>query len=263
MYRLDQFGEVGMVLDSLERYRVEVHGIPAALAGRGLALVEGLADSSDLLRLAESIGTVVPHRDSGADGVTTIADLGTERVQSGFAGFSACALNPHTDRSGVDHPPVLLMTSCGLPTATGGECVLIDGQAVYDDLAESEPDALRAFCAPRSVLFGGAAGYLGSIFTDADDGRIEVRLRLDDLAQFSPEVCRWLPTLRAAIDRHAMMIKLDMGQGYVLNNHRWLHGRRAFTGQRVIFRVNANPLPHLGIPFGFRPSPVAASSGMR
>lgn len=161
-----------MVLDALERCRVGADGVPAALAERGLALVEGLTNSSDLLRLAQSIGTIVPHRDSGADGVTTIADLGAERVQSGFAGFSACALNPHTDRSGVDHPPVLLMTSCGQPAVTGGECVLIDGQAVYDDLAESTPDALRAFCAPRSVLFGGAAGYLGSIFTDAEDGRI-------------------------------------------------------------------------------------------
>jgi hypothetical protein len=263
MYRLDQFGEVGMVLDSLERYRVGVHEVPAALAERGLALVDGLADSSDLLRLAESIGTVVPHRDSGADGITTIADLGSERLQSGFAGFSACALNPHTDRSGVDHPPVLLMTSCGQPAVTGGECVLIDGKAVYDDLAESEPDVLRALCAPRSVLFGGAAGHLGSIFTAAEGGWIAVRLRLDDLAQFSPEVGRWLPTLRAAIDRHAMMIKLDIGQGYVLNNRRWLHGRRAFTGQRVIFRVNANPLPHMGIQSGFRPTPVAMSSGTR
>lgn len=125
--------------------------------------------------------------------------------------------------------------------------MLIDSQLVDDDLAESEPEALRAFCAPRSVLFGGAAGYLGSIFTYAEDGRIAVRLRLDDLAQFSPEVSRWLPTLRAVIDRHAVMFNLGVGQGYVLNNRRWLHGRRAFTGQRVIFRVNANPLSHLGI----------------
>lgn len=252
-----------MVLDSLERYRVEVHEVLTVLAERGLALVEGLADSSDLLRLAESIGTVVPHRDSGADGITTIADLGAERLQSGFAGFSACALDPHTDRSGVDQPPVLLMTSCGKPAVTGGECVLIDGQVVYDDLAESEPDALRALCAPRSVLFGGAAGYLGSIFTDAEDGWVAIRLRLDGLAQFSPEVSRWLSTLRAVIDRHAVMFNLGVGQGYVLNNHRWLHGRRAFTGQRVIFRVNANPLPHLGIQSGFRPTPAAVSSGTR
>lgn len=252
-----------MVLDSPECYRIGAHGVPAALAEHGLALVEGLADSSGLLRLAESIGTVVPHRDSGADGVTTIADLGGERVQSGFAGFGACALNPHTDRSGVDHPPVLLMTSCGQPAGTGGECVLIDGQAVYDDLAESEPDALRALCTPRSVLFGGAAGYLGSIFSDTEDGRIAVRLRLDDLAQFSPGVSRWLSTLRAVIDRHAVMVNLNVGQGYVLNNHRWLHGRRAFTGQRVLFRVNANPFSYLGILSGFRSTPVAVSSGTR
>jgi len=147
----------------------------------------------------------------------------------------------------------LLLTSCRRPSATGGASVLVDGQAVYEDLAESQPDALRAFRTPHSVLFGGAAGHLGSIFADNGNDRVTVRLRLDDLAQFSPDVSRWLPTLRAAIDRHAITIGLDRGQGYILDNHRWLHGRNAFTGQRVIYRVTGDPLPNLAIPIGFCP----------
>jgi hypothetical protein len=50
------------------------------------------------------------------------------------------------------------------------------------------------------------------------------------------------------------MFRLNAGQGYILDNHRWLHGRRAFTGQRVMYRVNGNPLPHLGITPGFLPT---------
>jgi alpha-ketoglutarate-dependent taurine dioxygenase len=173
-------------------------GLVDVLARRGLVLVDGLADSVDLLRLARSVATVVPHRDSASDGVTTLVDLGSA-ARSGFAGFSACALDPHTDRSGVAHPPALLMLSCSRPATSGGECVLIDGQAVYLDLAEAEPEALAALCAPRSVLFGGASGHLG-----------------------------------ATIDRHAVELNLSAGQGYVLDNHRWLHGRRAFTGHRVV-----------------------------
>jgi len=246
--------------DLLERYRVGVRDawrsadLVAVLAEHGLVLLDGVTDSADLVRLAREIATVVAHRDSDPAGVTTIADLGGERVRSGFAGFSARALHPHTDRSGISTPPALLMMSCGQPAVSGGECVVIDGKAVYDELAESEPDAIRALSAPRSALFGGAAGHLGSIFANAADGRVTVRLRLDDLAYFSPDVSRWLPELRAAIDRHAITFRLGTGTGYILHNHRWLHGRRAFLGQRVMYRVNGNPLPHLGIPSGFHPT---------
>lgn len=152
-------------------------------------------------------------------GLTTIADIGGQ-VRSGFAGFSACALNPHTDRSGIVNPPALLMMACGQPATTGGECVVIDGQAVYDDLAEVNPKTL------------------------------------DELAQFSPETARELPVLRATIDRQANMFRLDAGQGYILDNCRWLHGRRAFSGRRVMYRVNANPLASLRITPGFLPSPI-------
>jgi len=111
------------------------------------------------------------------------------------------------------------------------------------------------------VLFGGAAGCLGSIFSNSGD-RITIRLRLDDLAQFSSETMRWLPVLRAAIDRHATVLRLNTGQGYILDNHRWLHGRRAFTGQRVMYRVNGNPLPDLGITPGFQPARSVIGRGI-
>ncbi len=81
-----------------------------------------------------------------------------------------------------------------------------------------------------------------------------VRLRLDDLAQFSPQATRALPALRATISRHAITFALAAGQGYVLDNHRWLHGRRAYTGHRVIYRVTGNPATHLGIAPGFTPT---------
>jgi alpha-ketoglutarate-dependent taurine dioxygenase len=228
------------------------------LAEHGFVLLDGVTSRNDLLRLAHSIATIVPHRDSDASGLTTIADLGCQ-VRSGFAGFSACALNPHTDRSGTVSPPALLMMVCGQPATSGGECVVIDGKAVYDDIAEADPKTLKALSAPRSVLFGGAAGHLGSVFTKIDD-RVTIRLRLDELAQFSPETTRGLPILRAAIDRHATVFRFDVGQGYVLDNYRWLHGRRAFSGQRVMYRVNANPLASLRIAPGFRPSPILTPS---
>jgi alpha-ketoglutarate-dependent taurine dioxygenase len=225
----------------------------AKVAADGLAFIEGIHDQASLLDLARSLGTIAPHRDSTTDGVTTIANLGKVRHQTGFAGFSTDALNPHTDRSGVPDPPTLLLMTCRRPATTGGECVAVDGQAVYADLAETEPEALDALSRPRSALFGGAAGHLGAVFERSTDGLVAIRLRFDELAQYAPEITQWLPALRSSIDRHAVELSLDAGHGYILNNRRWLHGRRAFTGQRRMYRINAEPLPHLGIPAGFEP----------
>ncbi len=251
---MERLGEGGTRTDSAEtRYGdAKPDHVIAALGARGLALVDGLATRSELLRLTRSIATVVPHRDSDPEGVTTLTDVG--EVPSGFAGFSAVALNPHTDCSGQAGPPALLTMHCSKAAVSGGQCVLIDGQAVHDDLAKSEPEALRAFRTQRSVLFGGASGHLGSILANEGGGRLILRFRRDELARFSPDVTRWLPVLHAAIERHAVEFDLAVGQGYVLDNHRWLHGRRAFTGQRVVHRVHGNPLPELGIVTGLRSS---------
>jgi alpha-ketoglutarate-dependent taurine dioxygenase len=203
------------------------------------------------LDVARSIASVVPHRDSRPDGVTVLADRGAPANCGGFAGFGRQELIPHTDRSSIECPPGLLMMACGEPAELGGECVVVDGAAVFADLVENEPEAAEALSAPRSALFGGAAGYLGSVFAPEPDGRVTVRLRLDELARFSPSAARWRAVLRSTIDRHLITVALRAGQGYILDNRRWLHGRRAFTGNRVLYRVTANPLPHLAIPFGF------------
>ncbi|GGM48168.1 hypothetical protein GCM10012275_19020 [Longimycelium tulufanense] len=244
-------------MTNFDLYRVDIRAgeglaaLVATLAEHGFALITGVSEADTLLRLARSLATIVPHRDSAANGITTIADLGTPGA--GFLGFSSRELAPHTDRSSVDKPPGLLMMGCAQPAASGGQCVVVDGKAVYDDLAETAPDALHALSTPRSALFGGASGYLGSVFSRASSGRIAVRLRLDDLAQFSPEATRFLPILRDALSRHAMTYGLKTGEGYILHNHRWMHGRRAFLGQRVMYRINGNPLPHIDIHSGFTP----------
>jgi alpha-ketoglutarate-dependent taurine dioxygenase len=255
-----------MVTGVREPGRVDV-GLPGAdrrlvraLSETGLVLLDGVADADVLLTVARSVATVVPHRDSRSDGVTILADRGVDTACRGFAGFGRQELVPHTDRSSVERPPRLLMMACAQAADQGGECIVVDGAAVYGDLAENEPDALEALSAPRSALFGGAAGYLGSVFAVQPDGRVSVRLRLDELARFSPDVAQWRAALRSTIDRHATTVPLRAGEGYVLDNSRWLHGRRAFTGNRVHYRITADPLPHLAVPTGFRPARVPSHS---
>ncbi|WP_431955440.1 TauD/TfdA family dioxygenase [Nocardia lijiangensis] len=235
-------------------HRHGTEALAAALTSSGIATFDGIPDQTELARLGSALGVIVAHRDSGTDGVTTLADLGRVGAQPGYAGFSNRALPAHTDRSGIARPPHLLMVACGHEASTGGECIAIDGKAVYDDLAESMPEALRALSHPRSVLFGGTAGHLGSVFEHTTGGRVRICFRLDELVQYSPETGHWLPALIQAIERHTTMFALPAGHGYVINNHRWLHGRRAFTGNRIIYRLSVDPFTHYGIPTDFAPT---------
>lgn len=225
-------------------------GVAAKLAADGLARFDGITTRSQLVALGASLGHPVPHRDSALDGVTMLMHRGRLAGRIGFEGFGNGPLPPHTDRSGTPDPPALLMVVCGRK-GKGGECIVIDGERVYTDLILTNPAAVQVLSRPRTVLFGGASGYLSSIFEQTPDGRIRVRYRSDELAKFSPDIVRWLPALTNAVERCTIQFELEPGQGYVLHNHRWLHGRTGFTGDRVMYRLSVNPHAEFAIPSGF------------
>ena len=237
--------------------------IAARLTDDGFARFDGIRPRAQLVTLGASLGRIFPHRDSDDDGVTTLENRGGLGQRIGFEGFSNGALAPHTDRSGVIDPPALLLVVCGRKSASGGECLAIDGRSVYSDLTLSHPGAIEALSRPRTALFGGAAGYLGSVFERTRGGRIRIRLRMDGLVKYSPEIMSWLPALTAAIERHTVRFTLAPGEGYVLHNHRWLHGRAAFAGDRVMYRLSLNPHPEFAIPSGFEIPDIAAVARVR
>jgi alpha-ketoglutarate-dependent taurine dioxygenase len=233
--------------------------ILADLTHAGVALLTDVSGPTDLLALAEVLGTIEPHPDSGPDGVTVIEDRGA--TESGMVAFSRQGLAPHTDRSSIPAPPGLVLTACRHEPAAGGESLLVDGQAIYDELADTIPAAHEALCAPRSALFGGADGYLGSVFT-RHGAVVSIRLRTDDLARFAPAVTPHLPALQAVIEKHTTTLPMPAGTGYVINNLRWLHGRHGFQGHRVLYRVTSNPHARTLLP-GFHPARTISSKASR
>lgn len=227
-----------MVPDAPIRRSAASDDVRADLVHTGLVLVDDVPDPASMLALTRQLGAaVVPHRDSGPDGVTLIEDRGARAAA--LAGFTRASLYPHTDRSGTADPPGLLFTVYGREPTSGGESVLVDGRAVYLDLAENDPPALAALSAPRSAMFGGADGYLTSVFAVAD-GVVSLRFRFDALSRFGPRAEPHVPALRAAIERHLWTVPARTATGYVLDNRRWLHGRRAYTGPRLVYRIVAN-----------------------
>lgn len=241
------------------------------LAAEGLALFRDVHTRTAVLQAASAILTVRRHPDADPDGVTVITDLGATGDLPGAAGFSRRELGAHTDGSRAPEPPGLLMAVCLQPAAVGGASTFTDGLAVVGELASNWPQALAALARPRSVLFGRADGYLGAVLTvvpamAAATIRLQLRLRLDDLVTFAPDLQPWLPTLEAAIARHAISVPLVAGQGYILDNHRWLHAREEFTGTRTLYRVLGDPLPslglHPGIPAALEPLVLAGDGSV-
>ncbi|GGR34835.1 hypothetical protein GCM10010251_58820 [Streptomyces aurantiogriseus] len=247
--------------DVFVRNRVDltVPGAEEKIAGRlrdtGLVTVDGLASRTAVLAFATRIMNLVPHRDSDPDGLTTIRDTRRDAHRAGFAGFGNGPLEPHTERSGTPNPPRLMLLVCGQAAVTGGECLLTDGQSVHSDLFTRERDAGVALAQPRTAFFGAGDGHATQVFTVHDDLRVSVRLRFDGLARWNPIVQPYLPQLRAAAIRHQARIPLAPGQGYLLDNERWLHARRAFTGDRLFWRALGHP--RFPMPRGFVPAPTS------
>jgi hypothetical protein len=64
--------------------------------------------------------------------------------------------------------------------------------------------------------------------------------------------------LREAIAAHTQTFRLRRGDGFLLSDTRWLHGRDDFVGHRSMLRILGDALPASGIVPGF-PSPALAA----
>lgn len=228
----------------------------AQLRERGLLTFSGITERAALIGLARQLMTIRPHRDADADGVTVITK--TQEESSGFTGFTDAELIPHTDGSAAPNPPGLLLLACQQAADKGGSTRVVDGGLVTRALADQHPAALGTLSAPKVAFFGTAGAYLGAPLEPAGPGRMRIRLRLDDLAWFSTEAAGAIPLLRAAIAAHTQTFRLREGDGLLLSNTRWLHGRDNFVGHRAMLRILGDPLPATGILPGF-PSPLTAT----
>ncbi|MGW3608201.1 TauD/TfdA family dioxygenase [Micromonospora sp. NPDC005161] len=229
--------------------------ILSGLTTHGITIFQGGIERDDLLYAARSLIRIREHRDSDSDGVTTIAQrLASEDGKTSLAGFTDRELLPHTEGSAVCRPPRVLMLACLRRAQTGGRSHLVDGRDLYDEIARTEPAILAALSTPRSTYFGGGSGHLGAVFQQTTEGRIAVRLRLDELARFAPMVAPSIDRLRALVQQHIIPVDLGEGHGYILLNDRWLHGRTRFTGDRLMLRIIGDPMSTYALPSGFCPA---------
>ncbi|MFE7331576.1 TauD/TfdA family dioxygenase [Streptomyces sp. NPDC057565] len=208
---------------------------------RGLVMVDGLGSRASVLAFARRVMALVPHRHSDPDSLTTIQYIGQGARRPGLAGLGTGELYAHTEGSSAPEPPRLMLLVCLRRPVRGGEVFLTDGQAVHDHLTAMVPEAVDLLSRPGTAFYGGGGGRPSQVFTHHPGGRASIRYRQDDFAQFSPVVGRFLADLRAAITAHRHTIILSPGQGYLIDNHRYLHARAAFSGPRLCVRALGRP----------------------
>jgi hypothetical protein len=233
--------------DPFDEYRVEldVASIVAALTSRGLALFDGYPNRHDLKSVAEALGKIHLHRDSDKEGFTVLEPKNAPSSRK--AGFTAKGLFPHTDSSGEERPPDIIVFCCEQRAGFGGESLFVDGREIFLELRRAEASLLSILTRPDAAMFLSDLGYVPKPIIDQDRfGRFAFRFRLDDLSLFSEPLTYKLPDLVDLIRHSTMSLRLRDGEGFILNNGWWLHGRTGFRGYRRAVRLLVDTVDRAG-----------------
>ncbi|KLO17232.1 mitochondrial protein [Schizopora paradoxa] len=177
----------------------------------------------------------------------------TSDLAKGDTAYTTLALQAHTDTTYFTDP-------CGLQlfhllshtNGHGGESLLVDGFHVASLLHSSNPEAFDILTRVRVPTH--AAGEPGAFYSSAPGNPIinlghgsrskdvvQIRYNNDDRSVMkdlkSAELEKWYDALRLW-DKHLKdkdveyWVQLQPGTAVVVDNHRVLHGRSAFTGKR-------------------------------
>ncbi|HWP19352.1 MAG TPA: TauD/TfdA family dioxygenase [Burkholderiaceae bacterium] len=209
----------------------------------GLVLLRGVKSQLHLLDIAGVLGTVFRHPHAAPDGLTHVKAAhqwdSADAEARNEVGLTSSALTPHTDRSGMDRPPNVLGFWIEHQSAIGGSSTFVNGAKLIEELSVEDPQAVRALTRPKSVAFKSEAGLSeGQIVSFTDKGLL-LRFRYDKMVYMAPDVAGVLPLLNRLMTRLAERFSLNDGEGYIVNNHSWLHGRTHFHGCRSAYRVLA------------------------
>ncbi len=159
--------------------------------------------------------------------------------------FSSLGLQAHTDNPYRDPVPTLQVLYCLENSAEGGESILVDGFRAAERLQQERPDdfeVLSRYCA-RFRYEGDASTKLSArcpILELAPDGELTaIRFNNRSLAAVSDvpfeRMDAWYRAYRRLgeiVDDPAMqvMVRLEPGECFVLDNTRVLHARKAYSG---------------------------------
>lgn len=219
-------GEFATVPLNSEDWRAALR---AELSSAGLVITHGVS-TRDLGKLLERDAQIFVHPDAGSDGVTLITPTGESR-----GGFSRMGLAPHTDRSTVAEPPSVLVLVMAQPSRVGGDAQFADSKVVVLAMLEQGLSMEEILSIEIRPYEDGERSF--PFVEEVVPGGLVTRYREDHVARPVARDPLIIEVLRQAIEDHLITVRLESGDGYVLNNRRWLHGRTGFSGDRSASRL--------------------------
>ncbi|MEU1800769.1 TauD/TfdA family dioxygenase [Streptomyces sp. NPDC019937] len=193
-------------------------------------------DRRDFMEHLSSLLTIFPHPHAADDGWTLLHPLRKTSAAIDEMGFTNAGLPPHTDRSLLHTPPSLLCFLLMECPSSGGITTLVDTASVYRRFNIEELLTIQS-----ELLLEDPRGGIRQQILTIDDIFCMNRYRADRVAvpvARSRRAQFLFDELQQKI-RHPAHIELHPGQGYVIHNHRFLHGRTKFTGPRTSARLLA------------------------
>jgi hypothetical protein len=164
----------------------------------------------------------------------------------------------HTDRAFFDPPPAFVANLMLQEADAGGEGMLLDG---YDTL--SAVVAAGLYAAAGDMVIRTSSGRVCPVFRVLDGTYCRIRYRNDEVARPGgiSRMGRQLLDLFHQSLASRRVIPLRQGDGYIVHNHRYLHGRTAFSGTRRLARFQVTVKP--GSPYRWMNSGFDASEILR
>lgn len=134
------------------------------------------------------------------------------------------------------------MSTLTSESESGGGSLLADSSQILKDLKEQGDGLYDLLTSSKHASFCSEDGVFvpRPIF---DENTHVFRFRFDDSIQLSASLVTRFSQLLDIIYRNSFAVFLRQGQGYLVDNHRFLHGRTAFTGSRELLRALVNAPP--------------------
>jgi alpha-ketoglutarate-dependent taurine dioxygenase len=209
-----------------------IHMIREELDKKGIVFIRNVTTEDQFISIGEKLGSIYKPRHGTADGITKIEPT-HEKIGNGY---TRQELYLHIDRSQEISPPKYLMTTCSVKaTLGGGHSTFLDGNELYDKLSREEPEILEQLKNSNNTQFLQDDGSYQSLAIFGESNAI--RFRLDDKILISGTLAKNFNRLLEIMNQLTHTVEFELGEGYIIDNRWWLHGRTGFKGDRAILRL--------------------------
>lgn len=209
----------------------------AVLDRIGAVRIVGVAlDNSQLLAVGCQLGRVSQQAISRhpelyeANGVQRVVALqapAKDAFGKALRSASRADFPLHTDQSFLPAPCRYVLLHCWQAAVRGGETLLANGKQL---LARADRNLQLALSQYRFRYAFGESTTEAAIW----------RFSAEDIRVDMPRDAHWRDAIAAHLAAHASPLMLAQGDLLIIDNHRWLHGRTAFEGERMLKRLRAD-----------------------